>query len=102
MRHINGVYTQRFNTQYGYDGQLFRGRYKAILVGEDRYLLQLVRYIHNNPFQAGIVKSSEQYEWSSHRGYLSKAKKWDWLHKQFLLSMFTKDSKHPPQAFAGI
>jgi putative transposase len=78
--HINGLYTQRFNAQHGYDGQLFRGRYKAILVGEDRYLLQLVRYIHNNPLRAGIVQSAGQYEWSSHRGYLSRAKKWDWLH----------------------
>lgn len=99
MRHINGIFTQRFNAQYGYDGQLFRGRYKAILVGEDRYLLQLVRYIHNNPLRAGIVQSAGQYEWSSHRGYLSRAKKWDWLHKQFLLSMFSKDSKHQLQLY---
>lgn len=94
MRHINGVYTQRFNAHYGYDGQLFRGRYKAILVGQDSYLLQLVRYIHKNPVRAGIVNSAEQYEWTSHRGYLSKAKKWNWLHKQFILSMFAKESKH--------
>jgi putative transposase len=99
MRHINGIYTQRFNAQYGYDGQLFRGRCKAILVGEDRYLLELVRYIHNNPLRAGIVQSVEQYEWSSHRGYLSRAKKWDWLHKQFLLSMFSKDSKYLLQLY---
>ena len=93
MRHINGVYTQRFNAAHGFDGQLFRGRYKAILVGEGSYLLQLVRYIHKNPIRAGMVKSAELYEWSSHKGYLSKAKKWDWLHKQFILSMITKDSK---------
>jgi putative transposase len=99
MRHINGIYTQRFNAQYRYDGQLFRGRYKAILVGEDSYLLQLVRYIHNNPLRAGIVQSAEQYEWSSHGGYLSKAKKWDWLHKQFLLSMFSKDQKYQLQLY---
>jgi len=84
MRHINGVYTQRFNAQYGYDGQLFRGRYKAILVGEDSYLSQLVRYIYKNPQQAGFAQSAGQYAWSSHRAYLSKAKKLDWLHKKFL------------------
>ena len=93
MRHINGVYTQRFNAAYGLDGPLFRGRYKAIVVGEDRYLLQLVRYIHKNPLRAGMVESIEQYEWSSHRGYLSTAKKWGWLHKQFLLSMLAKNPK---------
>jgi REP element-mobilizing transposase RayT len=99
MRHINGVYTQRFNAHYGYDGQLFRGRYKAILVGQDSYLLQLVRYIHKNPVRAGLVNSAVQYAWTSHRGYLSKAKKWDWLHKQFILSMFAKDTKHRLQGY---
>lgn len=93
MRHINGVYTQRFNAAYGFDGQLFRGRYRAIVVGEDRYLLQLVRYIHKNPIRAGIVENAGQYGWSSHRGYLSKAKKWDWLYKDLILSMIAKNPK---------
>jgi putative transposase len=93
MRHINGVYTQRFNATYGFDGQLFRGRYKAIVVGEDRYLLQLVRYIHKNPMRAGMVETARQYAWSSHRGYLSEAKKWDWLHKDLILSMIAKNQK---------
>ena len=61
MRHINGVYTQRYNSAHGLDGPLFRGRYKAIVVGEDSYLLQLVRYIHRNPVRAGIVEKPEQY-----------------------------------------
>ena len=55
MRHINGVYTQRYNRIHKCDGQLFRGRYKAILVEEDRYLLELVRYIHHNPLMGGDV-----------------------------------------------
>ena len=49
MRHINGVYTQRHNRMKKTDGSLFRGRYKAILVDADNYLLQLSRYIHRNP-----------------------------------------------------
>ena len=55
MRHINGIYTQRFNRRDGCDGQLFRGRYKSILVDADRDLLQLVRYIHRNPLRAGLT-----------------------------------------------
>ncbi|MBT8370281.1 MAG: transposase, partial [Deltaproteobacteria bacterium] len=54
-RHVNGVYTQRFNSRHHLDGQLFRGRYKSILVNGDSYLLQLVRYIHRNPLKAGLV-----------------------------------------------
>ena len=93
MRHINGVYTQRFNRFHQCDGQLFRGRYKAILVDADRYLLELVRYIHRNPLRAGIVEKLDAYSWSSHKGYLSSANKWNWLHKDFTLSMLTPEKK---------
>ena len=57
MRHLNGVYTQRFNRIHNCDGQLFRGRYKSILVEGDSYLLELVRYIHRNPLEAGLVEN---------------------------------------------
>jgi putative transposase len=43
MRHLNGVYTQKYNMAHGCDGTLFRGRYKSILVDADNYVLQLVR-----------------------------------------------------------
>ncbi|WP_196141202.1 transposase, partial [Aliikangiella sp. G2MR2-5] len=49
MKHINGLYTQRYNRLKKVDGPLFRGRYKSILVEADAYLLQLSRYIHRNP-----------------------------------------------------
>lgn len=62
MRHVNGVYTQRFNRFHGCDGHLFRGRFKSILVDKDAYLLQLVRYIHRNPFEAGIVDNLDSYD----------------------------------------
>ena len=68
MRHLNSVYTQKYNRRHGYDGPLFRGRYKSILVSDDNHLLQLVRYIHKNPVKAGIVKSIQKYPWSSYQG----------------------------------
>jgi len=92
MRHINGVYTQRYNRRHGCDGTLFRGRYKSILIDADSYLLQLVRYIHKNPVSAGRVEKLSQYPWSSHRGYISNAKKWDWLYKDFILSMLSPEN----------
>ncbi|MBF0106481.1 MAG: transposase [Deltaproteobacteria bacterium] len=49
MRHINGLYTQYYNRQNKKNGSLFKGRYKAILVDEDAYLVELLRYIHLNP-----------------------------------------------------
>jgi len=93
MRHVNAVYTQRFNSRHHLDGQLFRGRYKSILVSGDSYLLQLVRYIHRNPLKAGIVEDMKAYPWSSHKAYLSIAKKWDWLHKGFIMSLLADDKK---------
>ena len=91
MRHVDGVYTQRFNRYHQCDGQLFRGRYKSILLDTDSYLLQLVRYIHRNPLQAGLANRFKEYEWSSHKGYISNAEKWNWLHKDFILSILTRD-----------
>ena len=99
MRQINGVYTQRFNRAHKYDGQLFRGRYKSILVEIDSYLLELLRYIHKNPLRAGLSHDLNGYEWSSHKGYMSDAKKWDWLYKGFTLSLLTKDRKYSRRAY---
>jgi len=93
MRHLNSVYTQRYNRRHGFDGQIFRGRYKSILVCNDSHLLQLVRYIHKNPVKAGMVKDMPDYEWSSYKGYLSYAKKWKWLHKDYIFSMITSKNR---------
>lgn len=95
MRHVNGIYTQRFNRYHKKDGPLFRGRYKAILVDADSYLLEVLRYIHKTPLRAGVAEELSDFFWCSHEGYLSKAKKWEWLYKDLLLSMFSrKKSKH--------
>ena len=93
MRHINGIYTQRFNNKHNCDGSLFKGRYKSVLVGGDDYLLQALKYIHMNPVKAGMVKTPAKYMWSSHKAYLSGSSKWDWLHKTTLLNMLTPKKK---------
>lgn len=87
MRHINGVYTQRYNRHWKRDGHLFRGRYKAILVKDDAYLVELLRYIHFNPVAAGIVKEPQDHHWTSHRQYLGK-EDYEWLSTDRLLSYF--------------
>jgi len=91
MRHVNSIYTQLFNRNNRCEGQLFRGRFKSILVDGDSYLVQLLRYIHRNPIRSKLVKHMEDFEWSSHRGYVSKAKKWDWLYKDFMLSILSRN-----------
>ena len=82
MRHINGLYTQRYNRLKKTDGPLFRGRYKAICVEEDSYQLQVSRYIHRNPLTARLVNTPEDYPWSSYRYYVKNNSAPAWLYRQ--------------------
>src|SRR3989338_4491301 len=93
MRHLNGVYTQRFNRYHKKDGPLFRGRYKAILVQEDEYLTHLIRYIHLNPIQANLAEDLSKYPWTSHRDYLKGQGQSPWLHVRLGLAFFSKQLK---------
>ena len=65
MRQLNGQYTQGFNRRHNLAGHLFQGRYKAILVQKEAYLLELSRYVVLNPVRAGMVKRPEEWPWSS-------------------------------------
>lgn len=87
MKRVGAVFTQRVNSRFDWDGALFRGRYKAILVQNDPYLLEVVRYIHRNPLRSGASSSLEDHEHSSHHAYLSKASKWNWVETEPLLNM---------------
>ena len=67
IRHLNGVYTQRFNRHHGRGGHVFQGQYKAILDDREPYLLELVRYVVLNPVRAGMVTTPEPWRWSSYQ-----------------------------------
>jgi len=90
MRHLNGVYTQRYNKRYGKDGALFRGRYKGILVDSDAYLLHLSKYIHWNPIAAKMIEDLEQYQWSSYPAYIDKIKAPSWLIRDEIYAQLTQ------------
>ena len=70
MRHVNGVYTQDHNRRHGLVGHLFQGRFKAILVDRDAYLLALCRYVERNPVAAGMVRAPRDWAWSSYRAHV--------------------------------
>ena len=80
MRHVDGIYTQRFNRRHGCDGPLFRGRYRAILVDADEYLAAVVRYIHLNAVKAGMATMPEDYRWASHGYYYAGKGAPNWLN----------------------
>lgn len=88
MRHFNGVYTQRFNRRHGRVGHVFQGRYKAILVQKDSYLLELARYIVLNPVRAGMVRRPQDWPWSSYRATAGLTAAPAWLQTEWVLSAF--------------
>ena len=79
MRHLNGVYTQAFNRRHGLSGHLFQGRFKALLVDRDSYLVRLCRYVERNPVAAALVARPADWPWSSCRAHLRLAPAPPWL-----------------------
>ena len=91
MRQLNGVYTQASNRRHGRSGHLFQGRYKAILVDKDRYLLELSRYVVLNPLRAkGMVHRLADWPWSSYPAMVGDAPNPEWLTTDWILSLFGK------------
>ena len=82
MRHINGVYTQRFNQRHRKVGHLFQGRFKAVLVDRDSYLLEVCRYVELNPVRAGMVAAPGDWPWSSYAALTGQAPCPPWLDQQ--------------------
>lgn len=89
MRYLNGVYTQRHNARHDATGHVFEGRYKAILVDKDSYLLEVCRYVALNPVRAGMVQHPAEWRWSSCRTTANgNSASEPWLHADTLLAHF--------------
>ena len=73
MKSINVSYVSYFNRAYQRCGHLFQDRFKSELVKDDRYLLEVSRYIHNNPVKAKMVERPDDFKWSSYNIYSGKA-----------------------------
>lgn len=75
LHYINTSYSNYFNIKENRIGHLFQGRYHAILIDSENYLLEVSRYLHLNPVRANVVKKPEDYPYSSYNSYLSENKK---------------------------
>lgn len=84
MKSVLSDYARWFNSKYGHVGHIFQGRYFSEPINDEAYLLDVVRYIHLNPQEAGIVQAGD-YEWSSYHEYMSRAKICD---TNFVLDLF--------------
>lgn len=91
MRQLNGVYTQRFNKRHGRTGHIFQGRFKAILVQKESYLLELCRYVVLNPVRAGLVSYPEEWKWSSYLATMGMVEKPKFLCSDWILAQFGHD-----------
>ena len=88
MRQLNGVYTQRFNRTHERSGHVFQGRFAAILVERESYLLEVCRYVVLNPVRAGMVRSAREWAWSSYRATAGQVAGSSWLSTEWILSHF--------------
>jgi REP element-mobilizing transposase RayT len=101
MLALHGSYSQAFNRRHRRVGHLFQGRYKAFLVQRDRYLLALVRYIHENPVKVGLAQKPEDYPWSSDRAYRGSGAP-EWLETDSVLSLLGDRRGRAMRAYAEL
>lgn len=94
MQWLQSTFATRFNRFHRERGHVFQGRYKSIVVGEDRPLLGLIDYIHLNPVRAGICKLSElqNYSLSSFPKYCKRTPPAGLCRKDFLAILDLPDS----------
>ncbi|MDT8403638.1 REP-associated tyrosine transposase [Sulfuriflexus sp.] len=116
MRQLNGVYTQRTNRRHHRVGHVFQGRYTAIIVQKESYLLELARYIVLNPVRARMVHSAREWPWSSYRATTGQTTRPDWLTTDWILAAFgnrklaamraywtfVSEGKNQPSPWAGL
>jgi putative transposase len=95
MHYINSSYTTYTNIKRKRKGHLFQGRYKAILVDKDNYLLELSRYLHLNPVRANMAQKPEDYSYSSYKSYITDLAE-DIVSRDTILEMLTAKRKEAP------
>lgn len=100
MQNVSLRYTKWINHTRSRTGHLFQGRYKAILVDVDSYLLELVRYVHLNPVRVNAAATPEEYPWSSHRAYLG-TERIPWLSTELVLAMLSTKTDQARRAYAA-
>jgi len=99
IKSVASQYARATNKRLNRSGHLFERRYRGKLVDADAYLLQLVRYIHDNPVTAGIVDDPARYPWSSHRAYLGYYRP-SILTTDWVLGLFDQERSRAVRGYA--
>jgi putative transposase len=99
MRQLNGIYTQKCNWKYEKSGHVFQGRYKAIIVDKESYLLELSRYVVLNPLRAGMVEDPKDWQWSNYLPTIGTKNSPEWLTSNWILGQFHRTRKKAIEAY---
>lgn len=91
LRQVNGVYTQRYNRRHDKVGHLFQGRFRAIVIDRDAYLLEVCRYVDLNPVRALLVRRPQDWRWSSYRAHVDLDARPAWLDSTALRQQFSRN-----------
>lgn len=100
MQKIGTGYTMSFNNEYNREGSLFQGRFKAVLVDKDPYLIHLLNYIHFNPLKLPYCNNSnlEKYRWNSFPDYIGKKNFPSITSREFLLNFYGSEERYKKEA----
>ena len=101
MRSLLTGYAGRFNRRHKRSGHLFQNRYKSIVIDEEAYFLELVRYLHLNPLRAGIVedlRALEFFPWTGHSALLGHISR-PWYDVNAVLQGFAKRQQAARRAY---
>jgi REP element-mobilizing transposase RayT len=88
MHYTGSVFAGHMRRKRGLIGHVFSGRFKSLCVKTEHYLAGLSRYIHLNPYHAGIVERAEEFPWSSYASYLGMKDAPSWLNTDWILRRY--------------
>jgi REP element-mobilizing transposase RayT len=99
MRHLNGIYTQKYSRRHNKPGHVFQGRFKAIVVQKENYLLELCRYVVLNPVRATLVEKPEAWKWSSYVATAGLKKISEYLSVDWILGLFSSKRRSAQKGY---
>lgn len=98
MMKLNKLYADYFNNKYKLVGHLFQSRYGSEIIEDDRYVLEVSRYIHLNPVRANLVKTPQEYVWSSYHTYINHVKQ-SFVNSKLVLDYFNNNYERSYKEF---
>lgn len=102
MKPLMQNYAMWFNQKYGYEGHVFDSRYTSCLIEDERYFLEVSRYIHLNPVKARMVRGPLDYAYSSYKTYMAETENKDitsLVEKERILGAFRNNPREQYRMF---